>query len=218
MSEHDNKPDPIVKAPDQIVGRTWADLFFHGEPGPKLLAALSRVLDWPSEAYKWATEQRVGNLFQRIDQMLEEDNVENPKAIPERVAIEVMENVAREDREELFELWARLMVGSARGEEIDAYHIDLVRKLTPISARALIAIGDRYFDSERVFEMKDLFGETSVVEVVGTFARLTALGLIEEKPNAGSPLPWRLTAFGDQFLNILYPDRELPKRLSFPGA
>ena len=132
------------RTPDQIVGRTVADLFFHGSAGPKLEAALARVVDWSVERAEVAGA-RVTRLFSRVDEKLEAGEI-TPKAIPERVALEIMENVAREERDELHELWANLLVCSARGLGVDALHIDVVRKLDPIAVRALLAIGIR-FDS-----------------------------------------------------------------------
>jgi hypothetical protein len=222
----DKTPDQLVKPPDQIVGRTFADLVLHTQTGPKLDAALARLAGWSIERFEVGTE-RVRKLFRRTDKLLEESNVENPKAIPERVGIEVFENVAREDREELFELWARLMVGSARGREVDAYHVDTIKKLDPHSARVLIAIANE-LDVLPKAKPKEGKGKFTLIpdsalpefmealpqvcrltpEQAGwAIARLLALGLIETGllPAAGF-MPYHLTGFGGQLLIILYPD------------
>jgi hypothetical protein len=224
MSEPDQKPDQLAKTPDQIVGRNRFDLLseiiFQSKTGTKLDAAFARIVDWPGDAIRWVTQKvRVRRLVRRTDQLLEESGME-PKAIPERVAIEVIENVAREDREELFELWARLMVGSARGEEVDAYHIDLIRKLDPSSARVLLAIADELLpktnDSFRAVShtsltLARLCHITESAAPVAC-ARLIALGLIsinEHKVGqTESKAVFGLAAFGLVLVNTLYPDKE----------
>lgn len=223
---NDKKPDQLVKPADQIVGRTFADLVLHTQTGPKLDAALARLAGWSIERIEVGAE-RVRRLFRRTDKLLEESNLEDPKAIPERVGIEVFENVAREDRDELFELWARLMVGSASGREVDAYHVDTIKKLDPHSARVLIAIANQ-LDVLPKAKPKEGKGKIPLIpnSVLPEFmealpkicrmtreqadwaiARLQALGLIEAGilPAVGF-MPFELTGFGGQLLLALYPD------------
>jgi hypothetical protein len=211
MSGHDDKtPDQLAKQPDQIVGRTYADLVLHTKTGPKLDAAFARVLDWPGDIYKWGAV-RVRNVLERVNQILEDGDVET-KAIPERVAIEVFENVARENREELFELWARLLAGSARGGDVDSYHVDTVKKLNPDSARVLLAIGDGDLPSTNSSEVS-LLRDTKALSTLChiemeqaelAYARLVALGLIVKKKS--TERVYETSGFGEQLLDILYPD------------
>jgi hypothetical protein len=209
----DDKPDQLAKTPDQIVGRTLADLVLHTQTGPKLDAALARLAGWSIERFEVGRE-RVRNLFRRTDQLLEGADAENLKAIPERVGIEIMENVAREDREELFELWARLLAGSARGGDVDSYHVDTVQKLNPDSARVLLAIGDEDLPSTNASMVSYLRYERALTDLCHievkqaelACARLVALGLIVEKTSARNEQNYEISGFGEQLLNILYPD------------
>lgn len=78
------------RRPDSaLVGRTWADLVRDSKTGPQLDTALAGMLDFvttgPGRA--WA---RITGVLQRLDRKLEAAGVE-PKAIPERVAIPVMQ-------------------------------------------------------------------------------------------------------------------------------
>jgi hypothetical protein len=215
------KPDALAKTPDQIVGRTVFDLVVHTQTGQRLDAAIARLGAWSVDRFHVGAE-RIRRLFRRTDQLLVEGAVENPKAIPERVGLEILENVAREDREELFEWWARLMVGSARDGDVDASHIDAVKKLNNPSTRVLIAIGNdldnlprakplpkRIPDSVYSEFMEELAQvcRLTVEQTANACGRLIALGLIEAGlvPEA-ERMPYHLTGFGVQLLTILYPD------------
>lgn len=84
---------------------------------------------------------RVRRMLGIVDQQLEAAAI-GPTAIPERVAVPVLEAVALEDREEMQELWAQLLVASAKGLPVDAFFIDIVRKLDPLSSRVLAVVVD----------------------------------------------------------------------------
>lgn len=124
-------PKPVV------VGRTWADLMATSETGPKLDAAMARVVDFFVNTSAGARE-RIARLFRRVDAQLEASGVE-PKAIPERVALPVLEAASLEERDEIHDLWARLLAGAASGHEVDQFHINLVRQLNADAARVIVA-------------------------------------------------------------------------------
>ena len=134
------------------------------------------------------------------------------------MGIEIIENTAREDREELFEWWARLLVGSARGGAVDAYHIDLVRKLDPYSARVFLVIGGGHPDLPRNQkpaisirkEFVDALIELCQIEIEqanAAIARLVAMGVIQhEFFSAVGGMALHPTAMGVRLLKLLYPD------------
>ena len=222
----DNKPDAIAKKPDRIVGRNRYDLLseliFDSKTGTKLDAAFARVVDWPGDVLRWGQE-RVQKLIQRVDQLLEEGSIDEPKAIPERVGIEVIENVAREEREELFEWWARLLVGSARGEDVDSYHVDTIKKLNPSTARVLLVLG---YHLEALPVAKENF-DPPYKEFAAAIAkksqiepgqaqlachRLVALGLAQWDTFGMSGYPLiTLSGFGQHLLRLLYPGKVISK-------
>ena len=120
-------------------------------------------------------------------------------------------------------------VGSASGCDIDAYHIDTVRKLDPHSACVLMAIGNDLDilpkakhhpieeglipDSVLPQFMEALAQVCLLTPDQATWAgeRLIALGLIKAglAPASGF-MPYNLTGFGAQLLRILYPDGRKP--------
>jgi hypothetical protein len=120
-----------------VVGRTWADLVHDSKTGPKLDAAMARVVDFVADVGGVAAD-RVRRVLGIVDQRLEAAGAE-PKAIPERVGVPVLHEVALEDRGEIQELWTQLLVSAATGQDVDAYYIGLVKQLSPDAARVLIA-------------------------------------------------------------------------------
>jgi hypothetical protein len=133
----DEKPPALVPV---VVGRTWPDLIANSSTGPKLDVACGTLVDWFLVKPIRAAE-RLSSLFKRVDKKLEAEPVE-VKAIPERVGVPIIEAVALEDREEMIDLWADLFVGAAKGMPVDAYYIDLVKRLDPDSAKMLPLIGN----------------------------------------------------------------------------
>lgn len=147
MAERNQGQKPVV------VGRTWADLVHGSETGPKLDAAMARIVDFATDVAGVAAD-RVRRVLGIVDRHLEAASAE-PKAIPERVAIPVIEAVGLEDREELHELWAKLLVASATGASVDAFFIDIVRKLDPTSAKLLAALGRAVLDAEQLYPSEE---------------------------------------------------------------
>ena len=122
------------------VGRTWPDLLANSEFGPRLDRVLSDLLDWGVEHSK-AGMRRVVALLKKVQSVLDKQNVE-PIPVPARVGLEILSNVAREEREELHDLWASLLVSVASGHAVDAFYIDLVRKLDSDSAQILGVVSE----------------------------------------------------------------------------
>lgn len=208
--------------PKPVVGRTWADLVAESETGPKLDAALARAVDFMTNAPGRATE-RSKRLFRRVDESLEVSGIE-PKAIPERVAIPVMNAAALEDRDEIHELWTRVLVGAAAGHDVDDYMIGLVRQLSPDAAQALRLAGmawaqafdgadPRGRDYHQRYQRADLVDFEPFVEAVPddfcrsvAIARLQALGLVTSGMGMGR-IPIVPTDMGLVLLDLL---SELP--------
>ena len=207
--------------PDQIVGRTVADLFFHSNTGPKLDRACARLTDWVVGGVELAW-RRVTKLLQDVDKRLEEADL-TPQEIPERVGLEIIENVAKEEREELHELWAKLMTSAAQGFSVDAFHIDLVRRLDVPSSQLFHTVAGAW--SEAIQRYPDLkgpaaFGRHTEQQLTaqlqyevyaklvtdgppakqfwaGAIARLDALGLVDANAN------FRPTRAGWELISIL---------------
>jgi hypothetical protein len=128
-----------------VVGRTLYDLIHESESGPKLDKAMSRVAGFVlgSMDVAGAGVERLKDLAKRVHAKLKMKGVE-PKAIPERVGVPVLQAVVLEDREEIRELWANLLVGAATGEDVDDFYIGLVKQLNPNAAHTLHVAGLAY--------------------------------------------------------------------------
>lgn len=209
----DENPDN----PKPVVGRTWADLMATSQTGPKLDAAMAAIVDFMVNAPGRARD-RITRLFTKVNAQLEASGVE-PKAIPERVAIPVMEAVALEEREEIHDLWAKLLVASSRGDEVDYFLVLIVRQLDPDSARLLLAcahavirLAPNVKDVPRTID-PDLRNATELVQAVPdetarnlAIDRLVAIGLmhwVAKATGAMVPVP---TGLGGALLMMLEPN------------
>ena len=195
MSDEGSK-ELVRRAPDQLVGRTWADLIAHSQTGPRLDAALARMTDWTVERVGLGVA-RLRGFLNRVDRKLEQAAIE-PRAIPERVVLDIAAKVAREERDELHDLWAELMVSASAGMSIDAFHIDLVNRLDPVSVAVFgyCAVGGA--NTHLVIELAGrIFGYESAEmnyqrqrEVEVGLARCYALGILTPPPLDAGPDPY----------------------------
>lgn len=116
-----------------VTGRTPWDLVAESPVTPRVEKLLLGVLDGVDLAVGVSKMgvARVAEVLRRVGERLDAVGSGDAelKAIPERVGAEVLIHVAREDREELHELWVNLLVGAAKGMDVDAFYIDIVRKL-----------------------------------------------------------------------------------------
>lgn len=179
-----------------LIGRTWADLVHDSKTGPKLDAAMARVVDFMTDVSGVAAD-RVRHVLGLVDRHLEAAQVE-PRAIPERVGVPVMQEVALEEREEMHELWAALLTSVASGQDVDAYTIGLVKQLSPDAAMGLVMAGRAWAHAACAFvgdipdrplgrmAHADLATYPDFLEAVPddgrrftAVARLVALGLLE---------------------------------------
>lgn len=222
MTEESEKQREIAPRP---VARSWPDVFAESRTGPKVDAVLADLVDWVTDKQRWLA-RRLGPFFGTVNAKLEAQQVE-PKAIPARVGIPIIESAAREDREEMRDLWARLLVSAAKGLPVDEFFIDLLRKLDPISALLLstIAAAEREADSKYEDQGIDTYepdGErydfrahrSNYVRAAAreklpddeprnvAYARLLALGLLET--NVMYSLP-RMSAAGQYLVSLLQP-------------
>ena len=114
-----------------VTGRTPWDLIAESPVTPRVEKLLLGALDGVDLAVGLSKRgvARVAKVLGRVGEKLDAVGGADLRAIPERVGAEVLIHVAREDREELHELWVNLLVGAATGMDVDAFYIDIVRKL-----------------------------------------------------------------------------------------
>jgi hypothetical protein len=131
-------PKDDKKEEKALVGRTVWDLIHDSESWPKWDQAMSRTAGFVLGVMDVAGAglERLRGVAAKVGIKLEARGIE-PKAIPERVGMSVLQAVVLEDRDEIRELWANLLVSAATGEEVDDYAIGIVKQLSPDAARLL---------------------------------------------------------------------------------
>jgi hypothetical protein len=108
----------------RAVSPTVSDAY-HYLIGDRLAAARKRNLD---------------AIARETDRILSERGVTDRSATPEQISIPLLEAAQAESREELRNLWARLLANSidpSRSENVRPEFINLVQKLEPLDARML---------------------------------------------------------------------------------
>jgi hypothetical protein len=128
------KVAPIAQVVDRVLA---LGMFVELD---RLFAALFGI---PADAL---TERRVKRLT-RIQEMREQKaallGVKEPKALPEKVAQEVLTGAAVEEDEDMQELWANLLANHDAGMEINSFLVDLLKKLDGRTAKVLLYFWDK---------------------------------------------------------------------------
>jgi Abortive infection alpha len=79
---------------------------------------------------------------ERVEKILGERGVKNPQAVSPSIAIPLIESASNETREELRELWAKLLASAmdpARSKHVRLELIDAVKRMAPVDALILKA-------------------------------------------------------------------------------
>lgn len=96
----------------------------------------------------WIIGKQVENIIKiqtRIHEIAHENNVRlDPESLPWRIKVETIRGIADEDNEFLQEKWSNLLVLAMRDDdkrkELDRITLDIMKRLTPQSARLLVHI------------------------------------------------------------------------------
>lgn len=135
-----------VSSTTVVTGRTPWDLIAESPVTPRVEKLVLEALDGVDLVVGLSKRgvARVAKVLGRVGKKLDAVGGGDTelKAIPERVGVEVLVHVAREDREELHELWVNLLVGAAKGMGVDAFYIDIVRKLDGDTVKMLPVLVD----------------------------------------------------------------------------
>lgn len=158
-------------------------------------------------------------LFEQARRRLADWNVEQPIAASLSVALPILQGAADEDREELVDLWARLLANAMDPKLNNVRHtfIDAVKAMDPPDALVL-----RYLNSKNIVticpdhrEERDQM--TGIDTMVGTIAgknrddietsirHLTALLLLDKNQTT---LTWHVNAVCRVFMRACYPEAE----------
>jgi hypothetical protein len=154
---------------------------------------------------------RLGAEAQRI---LEDRGVSQPEAVPLALALPLIECAADESREELVDLWARLLAAAmdpARARHVRQTFIDTVKKMDPLDARMLARIpeirrGDDSAENAHVIGARLLSVSSDQADI--SLQRLIDLGCIRDRDArpglrptyVGRPV---LSSYGSELLRVL---------------
>jgi hypothetical protein len=95
--------------------------------------------------------RRLDKLARKTKKILKDRNVAEQQEVPEDIAIPLLEAAQGDSREEIQELWARLLANAMdphRSNNVRAEFIETVRKLEPIDARILLHLRNSPFESQ----------------------------------------------------------------------
>jgi hypothetical protein len=98
-----------------------------------------------SSARAAARERRLDELARKTQHILRNRDVAEQQEVPEDIAIPLLEATQGESREELQELWARLLANAMdpnRSHDVRPEFIGTLRQLQPIDARILAVAPD----------------------------------------------------------------------------
>jgi hypothetical protein len=133
--------------------------------------------------------ENVDRVIDRADDYLRRSGVSNPTTVPIAIGKPLLQAAAEEDREELVDLWARLLATSCdphRSGQMRREFTEIVRQMNPADARVFNRIDPvmNYAPSQRSGLSSHL--GLSETEVEASFVRLMELGLIRNKSQANA--------------------------------
>lgn len=110
--------------------------------GPALGNVYGLLLGDRLEAWRERNKDKLGRATKRI---FRERGIEDPLAPPESIAIPLFEAAQGDPREEMIDLWARLLANAmdpARSGDVRPEFVTTVQKLEPIDAAVLDIVSD----------------------------------------------------------------------------
>lgn len=144
-------------------------------------------------------------LSRRTAEILKERDVQSPAEASPSILIPLLKEAQDENRDELLELWARLIAASMDANLVHLYrrqYVEIVKQLEPIDAVVLQQLAKPSGENTRNRIAGALNIPHEQVEV--SFANLykLALGEMPEKHTIQSG-NWYITALGKEFLRVL---------------
>ena len=153
-----------------------------------------------------ARARRLEEIARKATRILEDRHVADRLELPEDIAIPLLEAAQGEPRDELQELWARLLANAMdpkRSNNVRAEFIETVRKFEPIDARVFFHLqtvsGDNWPVANDLAKLLSL-RETAIQVSVSHLLKLNCIRGHPANPNAV-----RLNSFGLELLYGLEP-------------
>ncbi len=132
----------------------------------------------------WISEKRARNrakLKAKTEEILKQRGVEQPEDPPPSVIVPLLTNAQEEDRDELVDLWARLLAAAmdpSRKRHYRREFVDIVRKMEPLDAAILPLLNDNTAMTPTRREVVASRLQVSSDEVLLAFRNLEQLDLV----------------------------------------
>jgi hypothetical protein len=162
----------------------------------------------------WIIGKQVENIIKtqkRIHDLAIENGIRlDPSTLPWRLKVEFVRGMADEDDDTMQELWARLVVNATREDDlkkdVDRIAIDVMRRLSPQSARLFIAIRDMKQSSEKLTRTSIVRSYSATASlpkerVAMLIDHLSQLRCIQHRPIGGGQHATSITALGRSILD-----------------
>jgi hypothetical protein len=173
----------------------------------------------------WLRVRRAENLvrlFQEAMARLADRHVQDPIPASLSVALPILQGAADEDRDELVDLWARLLANAMdpKLNSVRQSFINAVKRMDPLDASVLRYICEAKIDSVvpghagEPNQKNTGVGKISVAtgrrndDVEVSLRHLQDLSLLEEMPGRARNTGWQVNPNGREFLRACYPELE----------
>ncbi|MBD0264156.1 MAG: DUF4393 domain-containing protein [Tolypothrix sp. Co-bin9] len=117
--------------------------------------------------------KRTAKAMEEIYERLNHAGIE-PKKVPIKTLIPILENISIEEDETLSKKWSKLLESSIKGTFIHPYYIDIFEKISPNDAKVL----DIIFKQSEIKSIKD-FSINRLISEVNIKAEMSKEDLIE---------------------------------------
>jgi hypothetical protein len=127
-----------------------------------------------------ARERRLDEITRKTEKILHDRDVKERLELPDDIAIPLLEAAQGESREELQELWARLLANAmdpSRADNVRPEFIDTVRRLQPTDAKILTVVSATMVGSNPTLlqvaqiaaraKLRDSAAEVGIAHLVG---------------------------------------------------
>jgi Abortive infection alpha len=145
--------------------------------------------------------RRLDKLARKTKKILKDRDLAEQQEVPEDIAIPLLEAAQGESREEIQELWARLLANAMdpqRSNNVRAEFIGTVRKLEPVDAQVFLhmkTLPEGSFPSSGEIAKSLSLRETAVLVSVENLVRLQCLDRHPEARQA-----FRINSYGKELL------------------
>lgn len=154
----------------------------------------------------WLHQKRQENIqimAEMTEARLRARKVDRLRQVSPNVAISLLKQAADENREELLEVWARLMAAAMdpkKAGDVRQSFVEAVKQFDPLDARILTAIAGPPTVGVHNVERTSIAVEASQDQTIVSLQNLTKIGCLEHRANFSN---LALSAMGRELMRVL---------------